>query len=82
MCVKEEIRSKTCIVRKEEYRPDEQPPWVGMAFESPLGSDDLFFHLKDAYPEGQNLLQRKVCFSDIENASRTRPNRSIWVASI
>lgn len=58
MFYKEETRSRACIIRVEPTS-DETPPWAGLRFVAPIGSDELSDLLRSAYPEGRNLHQRK-----------------------
>jgi hypothetical protein len=58
MYLKNEFESKYCIAR-HKAPSDHTPPWKDMAFDPPIGSDELSDRLKAAFPEGQTLRQRK-----------------------
>ncbi|KAF2651137.1 hypothetical protein K491DRAFT_102998 [Lophiostoma macrostomum CBS 122681] len=58
MHFKKEFGSKHCIAR-HNAPSDHTPPWKDMAFDPPIGSDELSDRLKTAFPEGQTLRQRK-----------------------
>jgi hypothetical protein len=59
MSIKHSTPTGESIIRRLQPTSDETPPWAGIAFVYPVDSDELADQLKKAYPEGQNLRQRK-----------------------
>ncbi|KAF2005396.1 hypothetical protein P154DRAFT_337406 [Amniculicola lignicola CBS 123094] len=47
------------FIKRNRHLTDESLPWAGIAFDPPVGSDELFHQLKSAYPSCDNLRQRK-----------------------
>jgi hypothetical protein len=47
------------LIKRLQHTSDETPPWDGISFVQPVGSDRLSDELKRAYPGCTNLRQRK-----------------------
>jgi hypothetical protein len=59
MCLNEASRSRDQIIRRLQKTADVDPPWAGIDFVYPILSDELADALRQAYPEGKNLRERK-----------------------
>ncbi|KAF2750227.1 hypothetical protein M011DRAFT_456148 [Sporormia fimetaria CBS 119925] len=53
------VLPRKSFIRRARYPAENDPPWEGLEFIWPVGSDELGDELRHAYPQGKDLRQRK-----------------------